>query len=132
MKGLSNAGFSIAQPTFMRRATEVKWVPAAAANFYNNYQKSYKNQFFKTSCKCSFFLCFQTFSGVTAWSPSPPPIEVPALQTCGCALSVHIVRKHRIPVRNYVRMGSPSVLDYSLSTTAFCLRPTKKCWPTKP
>ena len=33
MKGLDSAGFSIAQPTIMRRASEAKWIPAAAANF---------------------------------------------------------------------------------------------------
>ena len=38
----------------------------------------------------------------------------PALQTCGCALSAHIVRRYRDPTINYVRMGPPISAGFGL------------------
>ena len=75
MKGLSSAGFSIAQPTLMRRAPKAKRAPAAAANFCYNYQKSNKNHFFKNVLKMHFFLTILSniFLGDIPKPPLPPP-----------------------------------------------------------
>ena len=56
-----------------------------------------------------FDLYFQTFSGVTARSPPPPPslTKAPALQTYGCAFSAHIVKRHRDPAISYMHIGPP-------------------------
>ena len=49
MKRLDSAGFFIAQPMLMRRASEAERAPALTANFCKNYQKSNKNHFLKMS-----------------------------------------------------------------------------------
>ena len=53
-----------------------------------------------------FELYFQKFSWVITRSP-PPPIKAPSLQICECALSAHIVKKHRDSTISYVRIGPP-------------------------
>ena len=72
MKGLGSVGFSITQPTLMRRALEAKWAPAATANFCNNYQKSNKN-LFKKRLENAVFLSyiFKYFPGDTLEPPPP-------------------------------------------------------------